>query len=185
MHPTQNTAEQAQPPVPTAATLRRDRCGRCRDTMPPASTHGDICDGCAETLLAADRTDLRPLPVAPIGVNVGEILCDAALYLVRHGWIQGAYYDPTATVFTPAACAVGAIGMVCYGGPVDAPAQHYGEAGFEQFEAAVAWLDWYLTLTHGVVCYEFNDARGHTRIEVTAALYAAADCWDRTRGGVA
>ncbi len=55
-------------------------------------------------------------------VTPAATLRATALYLDRHGWCQGSYYDATAVCFTPAACLVGAIGMVCYGGPVDAPA---------------------------------------------------------------
>jgi hypothetical protein len=111
---------------------------------------------------------------------VAATLRSTALYLDRHGWIQGAYYDQTATVFTPAACLVGAIAMVCYGGPVDAPAQHFEDPGFAEFEAAVAYLDRYLMARFDdddgfpVVTYTFNDARGRTADEVKSALRAAA-----------
>ena len=106
-------------------------------------------------------------------------LWDAALYLGRYGWIQGAYYDATAVVFTPAACLVGAIAMVCYGGPVEAPAQHFGTPEFDAFDAAVSYLDSYLGREHGVCCYEFNDTTGRTASEVLDALHQAADELDR------
>ena len=106
-----------------------------------------------------------------------------ALYLDRHGWCQGSYYDQAATVFTPAACLVGALGMVCYGGPVDAPALNYHDPRFGEFDAAYAYLDRYLLDRYELVAYEFNDARGRTADEVIAALRSAADEWDRTHGG--
>ncbi|WP_446213995.1 DUF6197 family protein [Micromonospora sp. IBSANI012] len=114
-------------------------------------------------------------------------LRDAALYLSRYGWIQGAYYDQAATCFTPAACTVGAIGMVCYGGPVDAPAQMFDAPEFVDFEAAVTLLDTYLREIYpcDMGVYSFNDTPGRTRDEVIAALNAAADGWDRTNGGAA
>jgi hypothetical protein len=42
---------------------------------------------------------------------------------------------------TPPACTVGAIAMVCYGSPVQAPALMFEHPGFASFEAAVSYLD--------------------------------------------
>jgi hypothetical protein len=151
------------------------------------------CDGAPET--DADRRffDLRdagytgPInhdghpvsdPADPDSVIATEpparVLLDAALYLERHGWITGAYYDSTAGTFTPPACMVGAIGMVCYGGPVDAPAQHFDDPGFLDFEEAVLHLDRWLLVEDGTESYEFNDARGRTLDDVTYVLRRAA-----------
>jgi hypothetical protein len=120
-------------------------------------------------------------------VTPGRTLRHAALYLTRHGWIQGAYYDQTATVFTPAACAVGAIGMVCYGGPVDAPALNFEDEAWPDFNEAVEYLEDYLSDTYpgDVDVYEFNDVKGQTADRVVAAVSAAALEWDRTHGGAA
>ena len=113
-------------------------------------------------------------------VTPARTLRAVALYLARHGWFQGAYYDLTSTVFTPAACVVGGMAMVCYGGPVDCPAHLFDEPGFDEFEAAFAVLDAYVSDRGlGSTAYEFNDAKGRTAIEVIAALNAAADDWDR------
>jgi hypothetical protein len=110
-------------------------------------------------------------------VTIARTLRDTALYLSRYGWIQGAYLDQTATVFTPAACTVGAIGMVCYGGPADAPAQMFDDPGFGDFEAAVALLDRELTARSSQNVYEWNDDRSRTRAEVLQALLEiAAEC---------
>ncbi|GGQ87248.1 DUF6197 family protein [Couchioplanes azureus] len=106
--------------------------------------------------------------------SVGSVLRSAALYLERHGWIQGAYYDSTTTSFTPAACMVGAIGMACYGGPVEAPAQHFDDPGFLDFEEAVLHLDRFLLVEDGSQAYEFNDVRGRTVDMVTDVLRKAA-----------
>jgi hypothetical protein len=118
-----------------------------------------------------------PIPADPVGVETtpARVLRNAALYLERHGWIQGAYYDGTSGVFTPAACLVGAIGMVCYGGPVDAPAQHFDDPGFLDFEEAVLHLDRYLLVEDGSESYEFNDAKGRRVADVTYVLRQAAD----------
>jgi hypothetical protein len=106
--------------------------------------------------------------------TTGRVLRSAATYLERHGWIQGAYYDATTGSFTPPACMVGAIGMVCYGGPVDAPAQHFDDPGFLDFEAAVLHLDRYLLAEDSSESYEFNDAKGRRVEDVTHVLRDAA-----------
>ena len=106
--------------------------------------------------------------------TAARVLQSAAVYLERHGWIQGAYYDSTTGSFAPPACLVGAIAMVCYGGPVDAPAQHFDDPGFLDFEAAVLHLDRYLLAEDGSESYDFNDARGRTADQVTEVLRNAA-----------
>jgi hypothetical protein len=109
----------------------------------------------------------------------------AATYLVRYGWCQGGYYEQTDRGILPAACIVAAIGMVCYGHQVDAPAMNFEDPGWGDFEAAVAWLDRYLAARYGlddnglpVEAYSFNDARGRIVQEVIATLREAAHQWD-------
>jgi hypothetical protein len=106
--------------------------------------------------------------------TAGLVLRLAALYLERHGWIQGAYYDPSASCFTPAADMAGALAMVCYGGPVEAPAQHFDDPGFLDFEEAMLHLDRYLLVNDGSQSYEFNDAQGRTADDVITVLRQAA-----------
>jgi hypothetical protein len=103
------------------------------------------------------------------------VLRSAARYLERYGWIQGAYYDATSRVFTPAACMVGAIGMVCYGGPVEAPAQHFDDPGYLDFEEAVLHLDRYLMVEDESESYQFNDAKDRQLADVLRVLRQAAD----------
>jgi hypothetical protein len=120
------------------------------------------------------RALTEPVP-GDSSVTAAKVLRSAASYLERYGWIQGAYYyDATAATFTPAACMVGAIGMVCYGGPVEAPAQHFDDPGYLDFEEAVLHLDRYLLVADGTEAYEFNDAKGRTAAEVIDALRKAA-----------
>ncbi|MEH1055892.1 hypothetical protein V6U89_11850 [Micromonospora sp. CPCC 206171] len=116
-------------------------------------------------------------------------LRDAALYLSRHGWTQGAYYDATSGSFTPPACLVGAVGMVCYGGPVDAPALNHADPGYPDFAFALDVAEAQIGHTNPdpehCDAYGFNDAPGRTADQVIALLRAAADQWDRTNGGAA
>jgi hypothetical protein len=140
--------------------------------QPPTAPDGTDGDGYVVT-----DTGLQALAEADPGEAPGtaaQVLRDAALYLERYGWIQGAYYDATSGTFTPAACLVGAIAMVCYGGPVDAPAQHFDDPGYLDFDQAVLHLDRYLLAMDGAQSYEFNDARGRTVADVTCVLRRAA-----------
>jgi hypothetical protein len=102
-------------------------------------------------------------------------LHNAATYLAAHGWIQGAYYAYGATGCSPSACTVGAIGMVCYGSPVTAPAQMFDHPGFDEFETAVALLDDWLKYEYGQDVYSWNDDRARTVDEVLDALTTVAD----------
>ena len=121
-------------------------------------------------------------PAAPTSAtSPARTLRNAAAYLRRHGWIQGAYYDPAATGFTPAACTVGAIAMVCYGRPVGAPAQMSDRPGFDEFEAAVSYLDQMLKDTYGQDdVYTWNDDRARTAEDVLVVLTTVADACDGT-----
>ena len=115
----------------------------------------------------------QKLVTAPV-TTVARTLRDTAQYLTRYGWIQGVYYDQTATCFTPAACLVGALGMVCYGGPVDAPALNHDDPGWDDFDDAITYLDRYAAEQYDTDVYTFNDAKGRTVAEVLDLLYAAA-----------
>lgn len=106
--------------------------------------------------------------------DYARVLRLAALYLQLHGWCQGAYYDPAAGVFTPAADMAGAIAMVCYGGPVEAPAQMFDHPEFLDFEEAMLHLDRYLLVMDGTEAYEFNDAKGRTADVVIDVMRRAA-----------
>jgi hypothetical protein len=64
--------------------------------------------------------------------------------------------------------------MVCHGGPVEAPAQHFDDPGYLDFEEAVLHLDRYLLVMDDSECYEFNDAQGRTLHDVTSVLRQAA-----------
>jgi hypothetical protein len=116
-------------------------------------------------------------PVIPTRVTTSRTLRDAASYLARHGWIQGAYYDCHASGSSPSACTVGAIAMVCYGSPAQAPALMFDKPGFAQFEAAVSYLDATLRDDCGQESvYTWNDDRCRTVGDVLHVLCEVADC---------
>ena len=153
-------------------------CDKCGQALPWVRTWDEpLCSDCVTVIPALPGegvdTITLPIPVEEPGA-AAQVLRDAATYLLRHGWIQGAYYDATSPTFTPPACVVGAIGMVCYGGPVDAPAQHFDDPGFLDFEEAVLHLDRYLLAEDGSESYEFNDVKGRTLDQVVAVLRDAA-----------
>ena len=116
-------------------------------------------------------------------VAIARTLRDAALYLARHGWIRGALYDATATTFTPPACLAGALAIVCFSGPVEAPAWAVNEPGHEAYTAAVDYLEPYLIAryrpgdTHYSM-YDFNDQFAYDGDDVIVALWDAADAID-------
>ena len=155
------------PPAPSTGTTRIDIQPFNREE--PAVSHptqGPVSD--RNTPDTSDVSD-----------TVARTLRDTAWYLHRHGWVQGCFYDPSATVFTPAACLVGALGMVCYGGPVDAPAHHTDDPGYGDFDEAMTHLEGYLAAyRYGVDVYEFNDAKGRTLDQVLGLLDDAATSWD-------
>ncbi|WP_449369304.1 DUF6197 family protein, partial [Actinoplanes awajinensis] len=118
-------------PEPSAFTEMLTDTDRFQSWIASATSTG------TDPLASQDRYDLTEkgqqllqgldLPGDESADTHSTVLRSAALYLERHGWIQGSYYDATSGVFTPPACTVGAIGMVCYGGPVDAPAQMFDD----------------------------------------------------------
>jgi hypothetical protein len=166
----------------------RGWCEICGQALPWVCTWDEpLCSDCVIVIPADNEagyivTAPDPTPsTCPVDLvtetddeTTARVLRDAATYLERHGWIQGAYYDATSGSFTPSACMVGAIGMVCYRGPVDCPALHFDDPGFLDFEAAVLHLDRYLLAENGSESYEFNDAKGRRLDDVTHVLRDAA-----------
>ena len=116
-------------------------------------------------------------PAAPdLAATVPTTLRDAATYLRRHGWIQGAYYEQADSGLSPAACTVGAIAMVCYGEPVATPAHMVELPGFTAFDAAVSYLD--ATLRDECdqdSVYTWNDDRNRTVEQVLHTLVEVAE----------
>ncbi|MBQ1042760.1 hypothetical protein KBX03_09590 [Micromonospora sp. C72] len=131
-------------------------------------------------------------PPTAVQVTPADLLRMAALYLRRHGWHQGTYYAPTTDTPTPAACAVGAIGMACAGHPV----KHFSDLRTDDrptYLDAIAALTDYLDqhypihlvdddgywLDEHTSPYSWNDDPACTAEHVIAALEGAAKQWDR------
>jgi hypothetical protein len=119
----------------------------------------------------------------PFAMTPADILRGAARYLETHGWHQGALYAGSS--HTPAACAIGAIGMIACGGRL-APTNPRGAR--PTYRAATTALHTYLhTATGGQHrrVSDWNDASGRTAAEVIAALRGAAEQYDQdhTAGG--
>ncbi|MFF5292600.1 DUF6197 family protein [Paractinoplanes globisporus] len=162
-----------------AEAERADVCRNCGDPMLGWYSWSEmLCPSCVAFVAAhpgeTATGTVEPAPAGAAPGNAAWVLSSAARYLERHGWIQGAYYDGTTGVFTPPADMVGAIAMVCYGGPCEAPAQHFDDPGFLDFEEAVLHLDRYLLAEDGSESYEFNDAPGRRVEDVTRVLRDAA-----------
>lgn len=122
-------------------------------------------------------------------VTPAETLRCAALYLQRHGWIQGNYYRQRDGLTTPPACALGAIGMAVHGqalNPLDVDLPGW----YEVTDAYNALNDYLVRFgfvdtddEYDDAIATWNDQSGRMSGSVIAALNAAADEWDRTHGG--
>ncbi|MEU5791131.1 hypothetical protein ABZ754_25835 [Micromonospora purpureochromogenes] len=135
-----------------------------------------------------------------VQVTPADLLRMAALYLRRHGWHQGTYYNPLfpTDFLTPPACAAGAIGIACAGHQVEHFSHLASDALADYLAALGAFVD-YLDTTMPVFAtdedgfvidentspYSWNDDPARTAEQVITALHAAADEWDslHTPGG--
>ncbi|MEU0156863.1 DUF6197 family protein [Micromonospora fulviviridis] len=145
---------------------------------------------------------MKAIQNPPTGVQVtpADLLRCAALYLRRHGWHQGTYYNNLfpADLPTPPACAAGAIGIACAGYRVEHFSQLDGDTLADYLAALAVFVDYlddfhplFLVDEDGFVIdehtspYSWNDDPGRTAEQVITALEAAADEWDRllTEGG--
>jgi hypothetical protein len=69
--------------------------------------------------------------------------------------------------------------MVCYGRAVPAPAQMFDRPGFDEFEAAVSYLDQMLKDTYGQDdVYTWNDDKHRSSEDVLDVLAEVADTCD-------
>ncbi|MEV1145187.1 hypothetical protein [Micromonospora sp. NPDC049799] len=137
-------------------------------------------------------------PPTIVEVTPADLLRMAALYLRRHGWHQGTYYDTTTDTLTPPACAAGAIGIACAGHKVEHFSQLAPDTLADYLSALGVFVDYldthyplFLVDEDGFVIdehtspYSWNDDPSCTADHVIAALENAAKQWDRlhTDGG--
>jgi hypothetical protein len=133
-------------------------------------------------------------------VTPAQTLRAAAGYLLHYGWYQGDLFADldqveSGELTTPAACALGAIDMAVRGTPVTG---EWTVADVDEHDQALAVLADYLILHLGVsdphvyevlgtdptstlerAVADWNDAPERICSHVMAALYGAADEWDR------
>jgi hypothetical protein len=124
------------------------------------------------------------------GERPSRLLRDTALYLQRHGWIQGSYYAHHHTA-TPPACVMGALALVIFGQPF--PTAPYTQPGWADYKAAedalLAHLDG-IYQSDGDDSYpdpglgDWNDQPHRTADQVITALHEAADAYDHTHPAV-
>jgi hypothetical protein len=135
----------------------------------------------------------KPSTTAQPGATTpADILRGAALYLERHGWTQGVFFDfdtPRPTP-TPPACAFGAIHIATFGTTSTEPVDRadYDDPDVtlrtQAERCLVGYLD--LDLTHdGIVAshdliMRWNDQDHATAEQVINDLRAAAQEWDDT-----
>lgn len=129
----------------------------------------------------------KPASPAPDGLTPADLLRGAALYLQRHGWTQGAYYQAATVELFPPACASGALALAAYGRLVDCPHDDHTDPQWPDFDAAWRYLQDYLFLNVypiaadlDVSIIDWNDEPSQDKATVVATLTAAADDYDRT-----
>jgi hypothetical protein len=147
----------------------------------------DVIDQLVIQLVGDDVEDL-----VEADPNPAEILHAAAVYLRRHGWTQGTLYADDSGVMFPPACADGAICVAVRGRPVNGQMDLHQLGLIQVAERTLA--EHLISLGEAVttgaagdsfgLISEWNDDPGRTVEHVIAALYAAADDWDRIHGGV-
>lgn len=120
-------------------------------------------------------------------------LRDAALYLERHGWTQGLFFDLASDGPFPPACAMGAIRMAVYGStsadtdtinsvqPALVVNTYRHFAGYLD-PVLIADLDQRPDASYSAsdIIGDWNDCADRTAAEVITILRDAADDWDRT-----
>jgi hypothetical protein len=123
------------------------------------------------------------------GMTPAELLRGAALYLTRHGWLQGDFFDLLDQAAFPPACAMGAINICAHGRPIlgsdDGADDAHTDAAITAMRVLAASLDVdYASGDTSVSAIDivsgWNDDHSRTLDEVITALTDAADDWDRT-----
>jgi hypothetical protein len=119
-----------------------------------------------------DTTTISPSPA--------DILRNAATYLTRHGWTQGAFYANLHQL-SPPACALGAIAIIANGEVRHDPiVEDDTDPCWRAVKALCEYLYGYETLAFGYYVDTWNDHENRTVDQVTRVLNNAADQWQKT-----
>jgi hypothetical protein len=138
-----------------------------------------------------------PILELDTGTTPADLLRGAALYLNRHGWLQGDFFDLLAEANFPPACSLGAINIAAHGRPIlgcDSTADdELTDSAIRATRVLAAYLypeyETVDTFAYQVSAIDivsgWNDEDGRTLTEVIETLTDAADDWNRahTTGG--
>ncbi len=125
------------------------------------------------------------------GATPAELLRAAAVYLTRHGWVQGDFFDLLSEAAFPPACSLGAINICAHGRPIlgsdDTADDVHTDAAIRAMRVLAAYLDPdYGTIDEPTLSVSaidvvsgWNDYDGRTLDEVVECLTDAADDYDR------
>jgi hypothetical protein len=117
------------------------------------------------------------------------LLRGAALYLDRHGWIKGDFFDLLTDANFPPACSLGAINICAHGNPTLSASSDADDVlsdhAIRAMRVLAAYLDDGYHLDGGLngpsaidVVSGWNDEPGRTLAEVIETLNDAADDWE-------
>jgi hypothetical protein len=132
-----------------------------------------------------------PIPDLDAGMTPADLLRGAALYLTRHGWVQGDFFDLLHEANFPPACSLGAINICAHGRPIlgsdDTAEDALTDAAIRAMRVLAAYLDpEYGTVENPIfkasaidIVSGWNDHEGRTLTEVVETLNDAAGDYDR------
>jgi hypothetical protein len=131
------------------------------------------------------------LPILDIdtGMTSAQLLRGAALYIQRHGWIIGEFFDLLSDEQFPPACSIGAINIAAHGRPILCSDDQADDTNTDAAIKAVRVFASFLDSEYGQpgndtsaidIVSDWNDGNDRTVDEVIDMLREAADDWDRT-----
>ena len=132
---------------------------------------------------------LEPPDTADPALTPADLLRGAALYLWRHGWLQGDFFDLLDDQPFPRACTLGAINICAHGRPIlgsdDTAEDDLTDAAIRAMRVLAAHLDPDYgqpdNPTSAIdIVSGWNDDDCRTLPDVVDALRDAADDYDRT-----
>ena len=124
------------------------------------------------------------------GMSPAELLRGAALYLWRHGWMRGDFFDLLDDQPFPRACALGAINICAHGRPIlgsdDTAEDALTDAAIRAMRVLAGYLDPDYDTGDSLhasaidIVAAYNDQEHMTAEEIVDTLRKAAHEWDRT-----